>query len=160
MFIVDSFVPIGQKVLQRENNVKMIKFIKISFVFHRIRERCLLGGRRRSWDWWDEAENRVNSLMLAVWSPGLGSALQGEYRSVWHLSRPGDAEQSPTFDPIRTQAWASTRTLFPPEQTRVRFSAGLGFGFRILKLLEVKRHLRTGPRTASWKRGIGLKEVR
>lgn len=40
---------------------------------------------------------------MAALSPGLGSALQGDYRSVWHFSRrPGDAEESPTFDLLLT----------------------------------------------------------
>lgn len=69
--------------------------------------------RRRAPVWWEDVSadesdetrqrgRRVNGLRLAAWSPGLGSALQGECRSVWHLSRPGDAERSPTFDLILT----------------------------------------------------------
>lgn len=74
------------------------------------------GGERDVW-WEDFSVNetdetrqrrrRVNKLILAAWSPGLGSALQGEYRSVWHSSRLGDAGRSPTFDLILTQAWTS-----------------------------------------------------
>lgn len=43
----------------------------------------------------DEAERRANRLILAAWSPGLGSALQGGQRPIWHFSRPGGHRTKP-----------------------------------------------------------------
>lgn len=58
-------------------------------------------------------KRRVNRLILAAWSPGLGSALAGrESLRLALQSTRGRIERSPTFDPIRTQAW----TLPPPQQ--------------------------------------------
>lgn len=59
-------------------------------------------------------KRRVNRLILAAWSPGLGSALAGrESLRLALQSTRGRIERSPTFDPIRTQAW----TLPPPPTT-------------------------------------------
>lgn len=62
-------------------------------------------------------KRRVNRLILAAWSPGLGSALAGrESLRLALQSTRGRIERSPTFDPIRTQAW----TLPPPYNTSDR----------------------------------------
>lgn len=45
----------------------------------------------------------MNGLKLAAWSPGLGSALQGEFCSIWHFSRPGGRHTQPDH-------WPDSRT--------------------------------------------------
>lgn len=56
------------------------------------------GGLQHRWDR-DEAERRANRLILAAWSPGLGSALQGGQRPIWHFSQPGGHWTKPDLWP-------------------------------------------------------------